>query len=318
MFQSILILLAVITAFNFHVHGYIKLQGEHFPSCLKTDKIYLVEENCKDINVEDCNAIKTKFDEYRTLEDEYIFADSQKSSVVYSSGGELFKANCDLSDHIIIQEFDFSTKQCTRDIDLVYNTVTESINTYSKGAMNKFGIIHPGNKLVDCDGKPNFFSTINNTFHFVKTNNSVKLDSKQFIEKNSTCKFDYDSFRKSDFYQIFLECMSILIFLANLFRYKLQNLGNKIKKKFKGNDQEQKIEDSFKVSVAPTNTIDSFTINSDFDNALVDLFTKMDKSIDANSKKIDATSEKIVLLFENLLNECKKTNVKTIRGGSNY
>ena len=44
----------------------------------------------------------------------------------------------------------------------------------------------------------------------------------------------------------------------------------------------------------------------------------MDKSIEANSKKIDATSEKMwktFLLFENFVNESKKT--KIVRGGSN-
>ena len=109
------------------------------------------------------------------------------------------------------------------------------------------------------------------------------------------------------------------MFLASLLRYKLQNLGEKIKTTFKRNkNQEQKIEDSFKVSVTPKTSIDSLPFNNDFDNALADLFTKMDKSIEANSKKIDATSEKMwktFLLFENFVNESKKT--KIVRGGSN-
>ncbi len=132
------------------VQGHLKIDGKKFLSCIRTNTIMTIEEVCKTHSKDKCQNL---LDHLNTLQEEYSFTDKDKTSVIFSDGGKLFKTNCDLIQNIIIQEYDFSTKRCSRDLEIVYPSYSGDILTYYKGALNKDGIITPSNKEVECDGR---------------------------------------------------------------------------------------------------------------------------------------------------------------------
>jgi hypothetical protein len=241
------------------VHAHIKFEGEQFLSCVKTDEIFSVEEDCKTTNKKtECKSLIANL---QTQEEEFNFADEDKTLVVYSNKGKIYKTNCEIILNIIIQEFDFSSKMCSRDLDLVYPSFSSDIMTYYKGAMNRFGIITPSNKVVECTGQKAYFNTMNNVYRFRKINNSITLDT-NFLGLGKSCTFDLDHFRTSDIYQICLEIMSIFLFLANAFGINLRFIAKLKPNKINDNT----IEDAYNVKVP----MPDMCIENDFSNIMSD------------------------------------------------
>ena len=210
----------------------IKLEGETFPACESTTKLFDLKQYCGDNN---CN--KTAIEMLTSNEDEYNFLDNNKTYVVYSSEGKLYETKCHESSNLILQEFDMLSKICLRYIKLVYIPIDDDDNKendfYKPGSMNEHGIIRPDNKEKKCDGQKQYFHSKNYLYSFLKVDNNVSLSYVTLSSTNKTnlnereesrlngtfydIKMNLDTIKESDWYQFFMGGLNILLVLLSIF-----------------------------------------------------------------------------------------------------